>query len=181
MEPNLQVVELKTLPEATEGYTDCYVKASMNESVPGYSVQFPSRWTVVKYENTQQVKRELGKLAETVIAGTKAVVGVYMRMCDLVRSSGLTDQEVRDVLLPLFPPPRVSDILRVSRAPRDVYERYTAGFFSFKAAVERCRLYHITPTEELRSRKIRRAADRLVELMGGPGEICVKDRRVRVE
>lgn len=123
---------------------------------------------------------ELGKLAEVLAKGCEALGGLYMRMTDLIRSSGLADSEVRQALDRHFSPARISEILRVSRAPEQVYLRYRGGFFGFKAALRESRGYRITPNQELQRRKVRRAAQRLVALMPQPGELAVGARVVSV-
>lgn len=144
-------------------------------------VSFPSRWTfgTLKQTHTQTIK-DLDNLGKILLKGCEAVAGVYMRICDTIRTCQLSDGEVRATLKPYFPDPRISEILRVSRAPEAVYSRYTAGFFGFKAALKRCRLYTITPNDELKRRQAKRAAARLLDLIGSPGEIKVRDHLVRI-
>lgn len=142
-------------------------------------INFPSRWAL-RGKNARPALAELNSLAATIVRGCEAITGVYMRMTDLIRSTGLTDAQVREALEPHFPPARISEILRVSRAPESVYVRYTAGFFGFKAALRECRGYMVTPSDELRRRKIRRTAERLVLLLDGPAQITVRDHVVTV-
>lgn len=131
------------------------------------TLTFPQRWTVGCLDLGQS-KRELDRLSSICIRGADAVIGVYMRICDLIRSGPLTDDEARSILSNHFAQPRVSEILRVARAPDEIYSRYTAGFFGFKAAVRQCRAYNITPADELKRRQIRRAIGRLISLAEGP-------------
>jgi len=141
------------------------------------TIKFPSRWTTSKVSNP---KFELAKLAETLSQGCEAISGLYMRMCDLVRSSGLTDDEVRESLCRQFPDSRISEIIRVSRSPEEIYSRYHAGFFGFRAALKECRGYQVTSSAELHARKARRAAERLVLLLGDSGSIRVRGRLVTI-
>lgn len=127
-----------------------------------------------------EVGKELSNLASIIVRGCDAIHGVYMRICDLIRDTELTDAQIRDALSRHFPSSRISEILRVSRAPEDVYRRYRAGFFGFKAALEQCRGYTVTATPELNRRKIRRAAERLVTLLDGPGTLSIRGRTVAV-
>lgn len=142
-------------------------------------LDIPTRWTLQKRDH-QTATTELSKIAGLLVRGAEALGDLYMRMCDLIRESDLTDNEIRKILAPHFPQPRISEILRVSRAPREVYVRYTAGFFGFKAALRQCRGYQITPNAELCRRKIRRAAERLVLLVHGPAELSVRGHIVTV-
>lgn len=75
----------------------------------------------------------------------------------------------------------MSEILRVARAPEEIYSRYSTGFFGFKAALKSCRMYNVTPSEELTRRKIKRAAERLILLVNGAGEVRVNGRRIVIE
>lgn len=143
-------------------------------------LRLPSRWAVNRLDRIGTVN-ELAHLAKTLCTGCEALTGLYMRMCDLIRGSDLTDIEARAILSPHFSQPRISEILRVSRAPEAVYARYTAGFFGFKAALKECRGYQVTPIAELRVRKIRRAAERLVLLLGGPAQLRVREHRIIVD
>jgi len=101
-------------------------------------------------------------------------------MCDLIRLHEMTDREIKESLGKHFPQPRISEIMRVSRAPDDVYRRYRAGFFGFKAALEQCRGYRVTSTSELNRRKIRRAAERLIVLLNGPAQLTVRGRVIEI-
>lgn len=96
-------------------------------------IKCPNRWTLCT--NSEQAKLEIAELAEVINQGTQALGGVYMRICDTIRNAGLLDSEVRKALSPHFPPPRISEILKVCRAPEMVYARYHAGFFGFRAAL----------------------------------------------
>jgi hypothetical protein len=142
-------------------------------------IEVPARWTLGRF-TPETAAIELQALGEVLNRGCEALGGLYMRMCDLIRSSGLSDSEVRKALDRHFPEARISEILRVSRAPEQVYLRYRAGFFGFKAALRECRGYQVTPTGELTRRKVRRAAQRLVALMPQPGELAIGGRVVSV-
>lgn len=126
------------------------------------TITFPSQWYLK--EEAVDDKRELMRLADIVARGTVALAGVYMRICQVIRSGALADEEVRKILEPYFSGPRISELLRVSRAPEAVYVRYRGGFFGFKAVLRQCRGYTVTPDIELRRRKLRRTAQRLVIL-----------------
>lgn len=143
------------------------------------TIDFPSRWTFHP-KNQEEAARELSTLAETLAKGCEAVHGLYMRMCDLIRLTELPEDQIRKSLSRHFPQPRISEILRVSRAPDEVYRRYRAGFFGFKAALAECRGYRITPTKELNRRKIRRTAERLVALLDGPGELRIRGKTITI-
>lgn len=124
---------------------------------------------------------ELSRLAEIFYRGSDALADLYRRMCDLIRTEGLTDEEARAALMHHLAPSRVSEILRICRAPSLIYNKYITGIWGFKAAVSHARLYQITPSDELRRRKMRRAAERLVLTVGDAGEkILVRGRVVEV-
>jgi hypothetical protein len=134
------------------------------------SITFPCRWTL----GVVNTLEELESLAPTIVKGVDAISGVFMRLCDTIRKSELPDWKVRQYLGKHFLPPRVSEIMRVTRAPDDVYLKYSAGLFGFKAALKQCRSFHVTPTDELNRRKAKKTAQRLVELTGGlHGEVHV--------
>lgn len=143
----------------------------------GVSLTFPTRWVISGGQ--AEPEEELNRLCEILIKGADAIAGTYMRMCDLIRSSNVSDKRARGILSAYFPDSRVSEIIRVSRAPDEVYRRYTTGFFGFKAALREVRGYQITPTEELNRRKARRAAQRLTELLP-VGTIRINNRIVTV-
>jgi len=123
--------------------------------------------------------KELSLMADSLIRNCEAVAGLYRAMTDLIREAELTDEEVRGALDGKFPQPRISEILRVCRASDDVYHRYRAGFFGFKAALAETRGYTVTPSRELFRRKLRRTAERLVKLAGDDQtEIEILGRKV---
>ena len=130
--------------------------------------------------DTRAAIRDVRTLAQVAAQGMVAVAGVYMRMCDLIRSANLTDDDIRSALVDIFPQSRISEILRVARAPDETYRRYRMGMFGFKAALAECRGYRINPTSVLTTRRIRRAAERLVKLSDGPLTVRVRDRTVVV-
>lgn len=143
------------------------------------TIAFPCRWKLGKMTEEQSIN-EIDSLSRVLIEGCEAIAGVYMRLCDTIRESEAEDWVIRRSLSKHFSQPRVSEIMRVSRAPDDVYLKYTAGFFGFKAALEACRYYNITPTEHLKRRKVMRAAERLVQLTGGSGELRIRDRLITI-
>lgn len=145
------------------------------ELAPAVTIEIPSRWALPDHNAPRAtVLKEVDHLCEKLETGVRALQGLYARVCDVIRTHNLSEKEIRPILAKHFPPPRVSDILRLARAPEDVYSRYRAGFFGFKAALHQCRLYHITPSKELRIRKMRRTADRLITLAKGEPFIEIK-------
>lgn len=147
------------------------VPGNLVELEPEERISIPGRWAV---GNPADYRAELKRLAVVFAAGTQALGGLYMRICDTIRKSNLTDSEVRSVLESNLSAARVSELLRVAHAPEEVYIRYTTGFFGFKAALRECRGYVVTPSEELRRRKMRRTAERLIILAGGATQITIK-------
>lgn len=146
------------------------------------TLTIPCRWSVNNRQLTSvEAQNEIAGLAEIVKEGTRAIAGVYMRLCDVIRDAQLSDDDVRTALRPHFKDARISEILRVSRAPYEVYSRYSAGFFGFKATLSMCRGFRVPLSPEMRRRKIRRAAERLISLLDGPQIIPVRGRVVRVE
>lgn len=141
---------------------------------------FPSRWVISKQTHEEDVK-EIGKLGEIILKGAEAICGVYMRLCDRIRESDLSEDEIRRALEPHLPQPRISEIMRVSRSSKAIYSRYMAGFFGFKAALKECRGYTVTPDEELKQRKIHRTAKRLLDLMKGQGSVAVNGKTITIK
>lgn len=153
--------------------------ATMQDLAPPHNISLPSRWTIGSNTHAENIA-ELGRLATVLAKAAEAISGVYMRMCDTIRNGGLDDWEVRQALKPHFSEARISELLRVARAPEEVYKRYSGGFFGFKAALRECRLYNITPGEELKRRAVRRAAHRLVSLLQAGAVLRIKDRTITV-
>lgn len=141
------------------------------------SVSFPGRWTLGELTDEQTVI-EIENLSRIIVQGCEAISGVYMRLVGRIRECSLPDWKIRRELGKHFPQPRVSEIMRVARAPQDVYLKYSAGFFGFKSALKQCRYYHTSPTQMLLERQARRAAERLIALLGDTGRIRVKGRLV---
>jgi hypothetical protein len=132
----------------------------------------PARWSCGRMTHAQAVA-EVDNLARMLVNGIAALSGVYLRICDTIRQSGLTDDEIRDGLGKHFPPQRVSEFIRIARAPDEVYRRYRAGFVGFRATLSECRGYRLHSDDWLKRRKIRRTAERLIGLMGqGSVEVC---------
>ena len=146
------------------------------------TISFPGRFVIRTGEQRKvaELERELDSMARILVEGCRAISGLYMRMCDVIRDGPFTDDDVRRILGQHFPPSRVSEILRVARAPERVYQKYAAGFFGFKAALRATRFYQITPSQELKRRKLRRAAERIVSLTDGPVEFTIRDRVISV-
>lgn len=142
-------------------------------------IAVPSRWQFRQLSRREAVA-ELDRLGGIISKGVEALHGVYMGLTDLIRDHGLSDGEVRSALAGKFPQPRISELIRVARAPNEVYRRYQCGFFGFKAALQECRGYQITPSEELHRRKIRRTAERLLHLVKGPATIEIAGHTIIV-
>lgn len=143
-----------------------------------FTLELPSRWSVEDRSHADAVK-EIAQLGIVLSRGIDALHGVYMRITDLIREHKLTAAEIRSALGDTFPPPRVSEFILVANAPENTYRRYKTGFVGFKATLQECRGYRIAASDDLRRRKIRRTAERLVLLLG-PGEVEVRGRRVVV-
>lgn len=141
-------------------------------------LDIPPRWDFEKRTHAQALE-EIDRLAGILSRGAEALSGLYIRICHTLRQHNLTNDEIREVLSPHFAPPRVSEFIRIANAPPHVYRRYHGGFIAFRAALAECRGYQITSNEEIKRRKIRRTAERLIELMG-PGEVEVCGQRVTV-
>jgi hypothetical protein len=148
------------------------------ENEAGYQLLIPSRFDLERRDH-EQALRELDRLSGILVQGTQALGGLYMRIVTLIRESAMTPAECRKVLEKHFPESRISEILRVANAPDEIFRRYTAGFFGFRAALKQCRGYQLPDTAEIQQRKIKRTAARLVRLMN-QGEIFVAGRVVSV-
>lgn len=149
----------------------------LNEPLP-VTLSIPSRWNFEKLTHAEAVE-EVDRLAQILVRGTDALCGLYLRICETIRVRQFTDEEIRSVLGKHFPQPRVSEFVKIANAPPEVYRRYQAGFIGFRAALAECRGYRINTTEFLKSKKIRRTAGRLIDLMG-QGEVVVKGKRVLI-
>lgn len=150
------------------------------ELAPPIELTLPSRWTIKKSTSPQEDLREIETLSKIIVEAADAVTGVYMRLCDRIRTSTVPEKEIRTALEKHFPQSRASELMRVARAPEDIYLRYTAGFFGFKAALKHCRLYSITPGDELRRRQLMRAAHRILELIKPHKSIKVNGRTITI-
>lgn len=155
-----------------------YMRNEGTEAVSPTVLTIPSRWGKGKFSHDEAIE-EIDRLAKILVRGADALCGLYLRICDTIRESRLENEEIRSTLSKHFPPPRVSEFIKIANAPEDVYRRYRAGFIGFRAALSECRGYRINSSEFLQSKKIRRAARRLIDLIGH-GEVTVKGRRVSV-
>lgn len=161
-----------TIRNGTEAVTLC--KNQMDTVI-----SIPSRWEVDNRTHAQALA-DIDRCAALLARAVEASRGLYLRICDSIRLHGLTDGEIRAVLSKHFQPPRVSEFLLIARAPDEVYRRYQLGFVGFRATLSRCRGYTVHSSDFLKRRKIRRAAERIIDLLG-PGEVCCSGMRVVVE
>lgn len=143
----------------------------------------PGRWAINDTSaDRESVLRQLDEMAGTLASGAEALCGLYMRMSDTVRDYGVPNDEARKILSRHFPPARVSEFLRVANAPPEIYRRYRAGFFGFKAALAECRGYRLTDDAHQKKKKMRYSATRLLKLAGyAPAEILVLGFKVTIE
>lgn len=146
---------------------------------PPITLSIPSRWHFAKLTHSEALS-EVDRLAKILVKGADALCGLYMRICGTIREHRFTDTEIRHTLGKHFPPPRVSEFVKIANAPPEVYRRYEAGFIGFRSALAECRGYTIHSTDFLKSKKIRRTAERLVNLLNGAGEVSVKGRKITV-
>ena len=142
-------------------------------------LEIPSRFGDIRQRTHGEAVLEIDRLARILATGADALRGLYLKICDMIRSHELTDEEIRSVLGRHFPPPRVSEFVKIANAPPEVYRRYYAGFIGFRAALAECRGYRRHTTKELHRKKVRRAAERLITLLG-QGEVVVCGKRVIV-
>ena len=140
--------------------------------------EIPGRWDLT-HRSRSEALAEIDRCAGILARGVEALSGLYLRICDQIRDHHLTDDEIRQVLSPHFPAPRVSEFIRVANAPPETYRRYKAGLVGFRAVLQECRGYRILDDEHRKRKKIRRAAERLIGLLGH-GEVTVCGRRVTV-
>ncbi|MCZ7640564.1 MAG: hypothetical protein M5U12_33605 [Verrucomicrobia bacterium] len=111
--------------------------------------------------------REVAGLFER---GGEAVTGLYLGLCDLIRTHELEAAEVRPVLLAAgWSKSRASEVLRVAGAPESVWREYSARLVGFKVALQRTRLYRMVGrgSQRYRERMARRAGVRLVQRLDG--------------
>jgi len=155
----------------------------ITELAPSSQIAIPSRWSVLTARATrEEVLSEIDSLAAILVKGVAALQGLYLRICDTMRNHHVSNEDAREILSRHFPPPRVSELIKVANAPEEVYRRYRAGFFGFKAALAECRGYRILPEERLVHKRMRRAAERLINLAGSsPTTFTVHGWQVRIE
>ena len=168
-----RVAEDTGLEYGTEAFTVCNSESEVLECLP-------RRWDLEKRDR-ESAKREIARCAELLARGVDAVCNLYMRICDQIRDHELTDGEIRGLLSRHFPPPRVSEFIRVANAPRETYMRYRAGLVGFRAVLQECRGYHILAPEHIHKKKVRRAAERLLTLMGDRREVEILGHRIRID
>lgn len=138
----------------------------------------PCRWSH-DIRTHEDALLDIDRCGRLLAEGVERLSGLYLRICDDIRNHGLTENEIRATLGKHFPPPRVSEFIRVANAAPETYRRYRFGLVGWKATLAECRGYKQTPTKELTRRRIRRCAERLVLLLGR-GEVQVRGRRVSV-
>ncbi len=151
---------------------------NLGDSLPPATITIPGRWAGSTLTHAEAVA-EVDRLAAILVKGTDALCGLYLRICDTIRLRKFTDDEIRETLSKYFPAPRVSEFVKIANAPDEVYRRYHAGFIGFRSALAECRSYTINSTHALKQKKIRRTAERLINLIGA-GEVTVKGKRVTV-
>ena len=173
------IVANSQLPDAMRAIRRCN-SAMSDELAPPIELTLPSRWTIKKSVSPQDELREIENLSRIITESASAVAGVYMRLCDTIRSSAVSEKDIRAPLEKHFPQSRVSELMRVARAPEDIYARYSAGFFGFKAALKHCRLYSVTPSVELKRRQLMRATHRILKLIEPNQTIKVKDKTITI-
>ena len=138
----------------------------------------PTRWDFARRTKPEAIA-EIDRCAGILADGAERLCGLYLKICDMIRWQGLTPDEIREVLSKHFPSPRVSEFIRVSNAEPEVYRRYRCGIIGFRAVLDECRGYRIHDNKWRLHRKIRRAAERLIALLGS-GELTVCGHRVIV-
>ena len=129
----------------------------------------------------EQALREITVLGCLISRGTQAIGRCYLRITDTIREFELADGEVREALRGQFADSRISELLRVANSPNEVYNRWQAGFWGFKAALRECRYYNISPPARLIAKQKQRAAERLVKLATDGEEIRVKEWILRIQ
>lgn len=147
---------------------------------PDFKLEIPSRWAFIKRDApAEEVLSQLEAMAQIARNGSEALVGLYMRICDVIRQTNIPHKDARKVLSKYFCQPRVSEILRVSRAPHDVYTRYRIGFFGFKAALRATRLDQLGTGANRWELNRKRAVRHIRKLLyDRPGEIEAQGWRV---
>lgn len=149
--------------QSVKGIMDNY---ECGELAPAITVTIPSRWQIQRRTHAEALE-EIRQIGQVIERASQAVCGAYMRICDIIRESKLTEDEVRKQLAESFPPSRISEILKVAHAPEHVWAYYKAGTFGFKGALKGARLYGLPRTHHLTQRQIKRAIERLILLTEG--------------
>jgi len=150
--------------EKKSGY---FTQCNMELAQP-IQLTIPSRFCMAdKNASRAEIIKDLKRLGETFTEGMQAMAGLYLRMTDTIRENNLSDEEVRAALGGYFPPSRISELIRVASAPKEIYSAYSSRLIGFRATLEKVRMYRVPICEELSNRKLRRAAARLVALCNG--------------
>ncbi len=150
------------LVPAESGGTLC---STTFETVAETTLTIPSRWNPGRNLTYAEAVVEVEKHAKLLAEGAKRLCGLYMRICDTMRTHGFTNDEMRKILSKHFPPPRVNEFIRVVNAPDDVYRRYQGKLIGFRAALQQCRGYKINSSAFLKKKKIVRTARVLINLL----------------
>jgi hypothetical protein len=138
------------------------------------TIVFPATYRLIKKNSTRtDILAELAAMGNTFASGCKAVRGLYFQITDLIREQDFTDMEVRQSLSKSFSEPRIAELLKVARAPDEIYKRYALRQIGFGAALREARSFTIVKTERWKNRKLRRSAERLVAMCREAGQNVV--------
>jgi len=129
------------IAERAEAQAAASSGAKVVESESGarpFTLEIP-RAFIKKSATREEILDQLEKMAGTVASNVEAIGSLYMRICDVIRESNIPHKDARAVLSKHLNKQRTSEILCVSRAPREVYLRYRTGLFGFNAALKETR------------------------------------------
>ena len=138
------------------------------------TIHFPARFRLYHRNATRvQLLGELSKMGATFSRGAEAMRGLYYQIADMIRRHDFSDSEVREALKQHFPEQRISELLRVARAPQEVFNKYELKLIGFRAALKEAREFTLPKTEARTKRQLRRSAERLVAFVRKSGQSVV--------
>jgi hypothetical protein len=142
------------------------VSSDKLEPVAPTTLTIPSRWGSRGSKMTHaEAVAEVEMHAKLLAAGSKALCGLYLRICDTMRTHSFSNEEMKKVLSKHFARQRVDELIQVVNAPDDVYRKYHAQLIGFRAVLEQCRSYRIHSCDFLKKKTILRTAHKLIKLL----------------
>jgi hypothetical protein len=140
---------------------------------PPKTITFPPPMWMNKSVGRTQVLALLSDMGKTFFDGARAVRGLYYDIVRMIRRHEFTDAEVRSALSNYFSEPRICELLRVARAPDNIFLRYEAQQIGFGVALKQARAFRVPKSDGWKKRKLRRSAERLVAMCQESGQKVV--------